>query len=301
MAIPDFQTIMLPLLEVAGDGVQRSSKEIRAELAVKFDLDESELAELIPSGRAPVFANRVAWAIVFLQRAGLLERPKRAHYVITAEGISVVESKPDRVDVQYLQRYPSFAEWRNASNKAEKETADSEISVQTPEEILDTGYMRLREQLAVELLEQVKSSSPAFFERLVVELLVNMGYGGSIKDAGSAIGKSGDEGIDGIIKEDRLGLDIIYVQAKRWVGTVGRPEVQKFVGALHGRHARKGVFITTGSFAQSAVDYAVGIDPKVILIDGRRLAEFMIDYNVGVTTREIYEVKKIDSDYFVED
>jgi restriction system protein len=171
----------------------------------------------------------------------------------------------------------------------------------TPEETLEAAYHQLKSDLAIEILEHVKAASPAFFERLVVELLVNMGYGGSMKDAGMALGKSGDEGIDGIIKEDRLGLGVIYLQAKRWEGTVGRPEIQKFVGALHGKRAKKGVFLTTGTYALNAVDYTDSIDTKVILIDGRRLAEYMIDFGVGVSTKVSYQVKKIDSDYFNEE
>lgn len=299
MPIPDFQTVMLPLLEMAGDGKVRAMAEYRKALAERFHLSAEEREELLPSGRQPVFNNRVAWASVYLQRAGLLTRPQRGHYQITERGKDVLKAKPKRIDIKFLQKYPEFNAFRERSKekKPSQETTDGE----TPEETLETSYQQLRDALALEIIDQVKSCTPQFFERLVVELLVNMGYGGSMRDAGMAVGKGGDEGIDGIIKEDRLGLDLIYLQAKRWDGTVGRPEVQKFVGALHGKHARKGVFITTGTFAKGALDYATGIDPKVVLIDGKRLAELMIDFDVGVSTRATYKVKRIDTDYFNEE
>ena len=299
MPIPDFQTVMLPLLEMASDGKVRSMAESRKLLAECFQLSTEEREELLPSGRQPVFNNRVAWASVYLQRAGLLSRPRRAHYQITERGKEVLKSNPQKIDIKFLQNYPEFNTFRERSKekKPSKEITDGE----TPEETLEAAYQQLRDDLGVEIIDQVKSCTPQFFERLVVELLVNMGYGGSMRDAGMAVGRSGDEGIDGIIKEDRLGLDLIYLQAKRWDGTVGRPEVQKFVGALHGKHARKGVFITSGTFAQGAVEYASGIDPKVVLIDGKRLAELMIDFDVGVSTRATYQIKRIDSDYFDEE
>lgn len=299
MAIPDFQTIMLPLLELASEGKMRSMADYREDLAVHFNLTPSERDDLLPSGRQPIFNNRVAWASTYLQRAGLLERPKRGFYRITEQGRSALKSNPKRIDIKFLQQYPAFNNFRDKStDKKPSEAAPENI---TPEETLEAAYQQMRTELAIELLDQVKASSPQFFERLVVELLVRMGYGGTMHDAGMAVGKSGDEGIDGIIKEDRLGLDLIYLQAKRWNGSVGRPEVQKFVGALHGRHARKGVFITTGTFAQNALAYASSIDPKVVLIDGNRLAELMIEFGVGVTTRANYHVKRVDSDYFNEE
>jgi restriction system protein len=210
-------------------------------------------------------------------------------------------SRPIRkkIDIKFLQKYPEFSAFRERPKH--KRPSPETVPSETPEETLETSYQQLREELALEIIDQVKSCTPQFFERLVVELLVNMGYGGSRRDAGMAVGQGGDEGIDGIIKEDRLGLDLIYLQAKRRDGTVGQPEVQKFVGALHGKHARKGVFITTGTFAQGAIDYASGIEPKVVLIDGKRLAELMIDFDVGVSTRATYQVKRIDSDYFNEE
>ncbi|MBI5647531.1 MAG: restriction endonuclease [Ignavibacteriae bacterium] len=301
MAIPDFQSIMLPLLRVAKDGVIRATKEYREKLALEFCLSEEELDAMLPSGVAPLFANRVAWAIVYLQRAGLLARPARGKYHITEAGRKVLSEKPEKINIKYLKRFEVFNTWQN---KSDLETGDSSVEPQqtaTPEEILGAAYSTIRSQLATDILEQVKSMTPKFFERLVIDLLVAMGYGGTMQDAGKAIGKGGDEGIDGIIKEDRLGLDVIYIQAKRWDGSVGRPEVQKFVGALSGKHAQKGVFITTGSFAKNAEQYVATINTKVVLIDGKRLAEMMIDFDIGVATRATYRVKRIDNDYFVED
>ena len=298
MAIPDFQSIMLPLLKVASDGRVRSSAELREQLAAQFRLTDEEQAELLPSRRAPLFANRVAWACFYLQKAGLLQRPKRGHYEITQQGREVLKDPPLRVDIKFLQRFPEFTEFQTKS-KAKEETEKGEEKSETPEEPLEGAYEQLRAQLTQELLVEVKGCSAHFFERLVVDLLVKMGYGGSRQDAGQAVGKVGDEGIDGMIKEDRLGLDVIYLQAKKWEGTIGRPEIQKFVGALHGKHAKKGVFITTGSFARSAREYAAGIDSKVVLIDGEELGKLMVS-GCGVWPG-LRKIKKIDTDYFTEE
>jgi restriction system protein len=214
-----------------------------------------------------------------------------------------LKSNPTDLRVKHLKQYPEFVDFHTSSNKQENggEAAGDEEQTATPEEIFESAYQELRGSLANELLMQISKNSPEFFEHLVVKLLVRMGYGGSIKDAGQAIGKGGDEGIDGIIKEDRLGLDVIYIQAKRWQGSVGRPEVQKFVGALHGQRAKKGVFITTGAFTRDAEQYVSTIDPKVVLIDGSRLVDLMIDHNLGVSIVDAYEIKKIDSDFFFEE
>ena len=289
---------MLPLLKVASDGRVRSSAELREQLAAQFRLTDEEQAELLPSRRAPLFANRVAWACFYLQKAGLLQRPKRGHYEITQQGREVLKDPPLRVDIKFLQRFPEFTEFQTKS-KAKEETEKGEEKSETPEEPLEGAYEQLRAQLTQELLVEVKGCSAHFFERLVVDLLVKMGYGGSRQDAGQAVGKVGDEGIDGMIKEDRLGLDVIYLQAKKWEGTIGRPEIQKFVGALHGKHAKKGVFITTGSFARSAREYAAGIDSKVVLIDGEELAKLMVS-GCGVWPG-LRKIKKIDTDYFTEE
>jgi restriction system protein len=294
---------MRPLLELASDGSDHSLREAHETLADKFDLSSEERKALLPSGRQSVFVNRIAWAKTNLQRAGILDSPRRGVFRITDRGRASIKDAPQRITVKYLGRYPEFLEFRSARTKS-KDTHPivvPEEEGETPEEVLEAAHSRLRTDLASDLLLRIKACSPEFFERLVVELLLAMGYGGSRKEAGEAIGGTGDEGIDGLINEDRLGLDTIYLQAKRWEGTVGRPEIQRFVGALHGKRAKKGVFMTTGAFSAESSDYVRNIDPKVILIDGRQLAEFMIDFNVGVTPSTSYEVKKVDSDYFDEE
>ena len=270
-------------------------------MAAHFDLTGDERRELLASGRQPVFYNRVGWAKMYMQKAGLLESPKRAAFRITDLGLKILKQEPAEINVKFLEQFDDFRAFRALRHDGEKDTTqEKEESGQTPEEALEAAYQGLRNELADDLLQQLRSSPPSLFEKTVVSLLVKMGYGGSLRDAGRAIGKSGDEGIDGIIKEDRLGLDIIYIQAKRWDNTVGRPEIQKFAGALQGQRARKGVFITTSDFSREAHEYASRIDTKIILIDGDQLTEFMIDYNLGVTPMAAYEVKKLDSDYFTE-
>ena len=302
MGVPDFQSLMLPLLRVAADGKEHSLAEARPLLAAEFNLSAVDQNELLPSGRQSRFANRVAWAKVYLQQAGLLLSPRRGHFQISDRGRELLKAPPARIDIKFLEQYPDFAEFRKrkGDDGEGQAPAATEAELETPEEALEAAHLKMRGSLASEVLGRVKAGSAQFFERMVVELLLKMGYGGSRTDAGQAIGKSGDEGIDGIISEDRLGLDIVYLQAKKWDGTVGRPEVQKFVGALHGKRARKGVFITTGTFSADAAAYVEHIDPKVVLIDGRRLAELMIDFDVGVAAARTYHVKRVDSDYFDE-
>lgn len=299
MAIPKFQEITLPMLKLASDGQVWSLADAREELAKHFQLTEEEIEELLPSGRQARFANRVAWAKVYLERGGLLSSPKRAHFQITDRGREVLKSPPEEVSIKFLSQYPEFQEFRSRSSKnSEDESDDTESN--TPEETLESAYLTIRKNLASEVLERVKACTPRFFEHLVVDLLLNMGYGRAGGGTGERVGQAGDEGIDGIISEDRLGLEMVYLQAKRWEGTVGRPEIQKFVGALHGKRARKGVFITTGSFSADAAAYVQTIDPKVALVDGKQLAEYMIDFGLGVSLARTYEVKRIDSDYFEE-
>jgi restriction system protein len=241
-----------------------------------------------------------------LKKAGLLHAPRRAHIQISKRGLEVVASKPARVDVSFLKKFPEFVAFQQTKGtrpeKVETEIENQESGNQkTPLESMEAGYQNLRHELADELLEKVKESSPMFFERLVVELVVKMGYGGSLMDAGRAIGKSGDEGIDGIIKEDKLGLDAIYLQAKRWKDTVvGRPSVQQFAGALAGQGAQKGIFITTSNFTEDARNFVAKVNSKIVLIDGEQLANLMIDHGVGVNTTVTYEIKRVDSDYFAE-
>lgn len=299
MAIPKFQEITLPMLQSAADGEVWSLADAREELAKHFQLTEEELEELLPSGRQARFANRVAWAKVYLERGGLLSSPKRAHFQITERGREVLQDPPDEVSIKFLSQYPEFQEFRSRSSKNTEGESDDENS-DTPEETLESAYVTIRKNLASEVLERVKSCTPRFFEHLVVDLLLKMGYGRAGGGSGERVGQAGDEGIDGIISEDRLGLEMVYLQAKRWEGTVGRPEIQKFVGALHGKRARKGVFITTGSFSADAAAYVQTIDPKVALVDGKQLAEYMIDFGLGVSLARAYEVKRIDTDYFEE-
>lgn len=303
MGVPDFQSLMLPLLRIAEDGKEHSLADARTLLASEFKLTEAELEERVPSGQQSRFTNRVSWAKVYLEMAGLLLTTRRGHFMITDRGREVLKAPPARIDIRFLEQYPEFIESRMPRTKAKEPSASAipEASEgETPEEALEAAYAKMKARLASEILTRAKSCSPDFFEKLVVDLLLKMGYGGSRADAAQAIAKVGDEGIDGMISEDRLGLDIVYIQAKRWDGTIGRPEVQKFVGALHGKRAKKGVFITTGSFSSDAAAYVENIDPKVVLIDGRRLAELMIEFEVGVTTARTYDVKRVDSDYFEE-
>jgi restriction system protein len=305
--IPDYQTLMLPLLELVSDGNEHNYRSLIEKLALKFGISDDERKELLASGSQPIFDNRVGWAKTYLKKAGLLDSPRRAIFVITELGKNTLAKNLDKIDAKYLRQFPSFLEFQNSSRSNsesdEEEKIYIEVNEQTPEESLDKAYQRIRKSLAFELLNKVVELSPAFFERLVVELLVKMGYGGSIKDAGKAMGKSGDEGIDGTIKEDKLGLDIIYIQAKRWKpgNVVGRPELQKFVGALAGQGAKKGIFITTSNFTKDAMEYTPRNETKIVLIDGDQLAQLMIDYNLGCTTQQVYELKKIDGDYFGEE
>ena len=299
MPIPDYQSLMLPLLRYAGDGQEHSLRETIDALAAKLNLTEEERGQLLPSGLQATFDNRVGWARSYLKKAALVESPRRGFFRITPRGREVLKSAPARIDVSYLKRFPEFVESMRPSEKLESVPSSAD-SAQNPEESIESAYSQLRHDLANEVLDQVKKRSPAFFERLVVDIIVGMGYGGTRKDAGQAVGKSGDGGIDGIIKEDRLGLDVIYVQAKRWDTAVSRPELQKFAGALLGNNAKKGIFITTSQFTQQARDYVEHLDSKIILIDGEMLAELMIDYGVGVNTSATYELKRVDSDYFEE-
>jgi restriction system protein len=302
MAVPDFQSFFKPILDIAGDNGEHSVKDAKAIIKAVMNLSENDLSEKLPSGTQSKFDNRVAWAVSYFVQAKILERPRRAFFKITDRGRVLHQQNHNRIDVAILKVYPEFLEFHTSkvnNNGASQET-DTTVTA-TPEEVLQQAYQSIRNDLASEILDKIKTNSPGYFEKLVVDLMVAMGYGGSRADAGQSLGQSGDEGIDGIIKEDRLGLDVIYLQAKRWEGTVGRPEIQRFVGALHGKRAKKGVFITTSKFSNDALDYVATIDPKVILIDGRALVEYMIDFNLGVSIATTFDVKKIDSDYFAED
>jgi len=256
MPIPDYQSVMLPLLRFASDQEDHSKREAIDHISSLFKLTEAERKELLPSGRQYIIDNRVGWANTYLKKAGLLESPRRSVLRITKQGLEVLQRQPKEINVRFLDQFPSFVEFRKVGKDEEEAEAKEKVTTdQTPQEALEYGYQKLRKDLAQELLTAVKQMSPQFFERLVVELLLAMGYGGSLRDAGKAIGQTGDGGIDGIIKEDKLGLDVIYIQAKRWEGVVGRPEIHKFVGALAGKRANKGVFITTSGFTKDAEEY----------------------------------------------
>lgn len=302
--IPDYQSLMLPLLRFVSDRQEYKFRDIVDRLAAQFNLSHDERKELLASGQQPIFDNRVGWAKTYLKKAGLLDTPKRATIVITQRGLEVLKQNPSGINARFLRQFPEFVEFQTTKRdtSAEEQTSD-EIDTQTPEETLENAYRKIRKSLALEILGKVIEQPSGFFEKLVVELLVKMGYGGSFKEAGKAIGKSGDEGIDGTIKEDKLGLDIIYIQAKRWQSgnVVGRPEIHKFVGALAGQGAKKGIFITTSSFTKDAIEYIPRNETKIVLIDGEQLADLMIDYEIGVTKMTSYDIKKIDSDYFNED
>ena len=305
--IPDYQTLMLPLLKLVSDGQSHKYRNLIESLAVQYEVSDAERKELLASGNQSIFDNRVGWAKTYLKKAGLIESPKRATFIITELGRQALVKSPDRIDAKYLRQFPAFLDFLKSSrinnDNGVVEAALIDNYEQTPEELLDKAYQQIRKSLESELLTKIFDLSPTFFERLVVELLVKMGYGGSINDAGKAMGKSGDEGIDGTIKEDKLGLDIIYIQAKRWKpgNVVGRPELQKFVGALAGQGAKKGIFITTSNFTKDAREYIPRNETKIVLIDGEQLAQLMIDYNLGCTSQQTYELKKIDGDYFGED
>ena len=304
MPIPDFQSLMRPLLEAHADGKEHLNRDLVAQFGEQFGLTDDERREMLPSGGARLFDNRIGWAKSHITQAGLLTAPRRAISMITDRGREALRIHPESIDLRVLNGYEAYREFRNRRKTPDDEELDSpELGIQdsqTPEELLENAYLQVRRQIEGELLVQIKSAPPEFLERVVVDLVVRMGYGGSRKDAGEALGRSGDEGIDGIIKEDPLGLDIIYLQAKRWEGTVGRPEIQKFAGALQGQRARKGIFITTSTFTADALEYTSRIETKIILIDGPRLAKLMFDHGVGVATASNYEVKRIDSDYFTD-
>lgn len=309
MSIPDFQTLMLPLLQFASDGKVHEFREAVEAIAQQYALTETEKAQLLPSGRAPLFYNRLAWAKTHLKKATLLELPKRGAFQITARGLEVLAQQPARINMALLQQFPEYlavSPLQTPDEVLEAAPAPPNSLAQMPppvppQEAIEQAHQALRRALADEVLASVKSCSPVFFEQLVVQLMIKMGYGGSRQEAGQAVGKSGDGGIDGIINEDRLGLDSIYLQAKRWEGVVGRPEIMKFVGALAGQRATKGVFITTSSFTQEAKAYAASSQYRLVLIDGARLADLMVEHDLGVSVAAIYHLKRLDSDFFSEE
>lgn len=317
MAIPDYESMMFPVLEVLADGREWPVAESRVLVAKNLNLSQADLAELLPSGKQGRFANRLSWAQGYLKEAGLLRSVRRGVYQITDRGRLALKEANGRIDNSYLSRYLEFLEFRSRSNRPEAAPVSNMVSDVpekyqpttvlpadlTPDEMMREGYISARRRVAGELLERVMRASPAFFEELVIDVLVAMGYGGSYADAASVVGQSGDGGIDGIIKEDRLGLESIYIQAKRWKEglVVGRPDIQQFAGALQGQRARKGVFITTSKFSKEALEYAKAVQVTIVLIDGRQLAELMLDHEVGVSAKETLKLFRLDEDYFVEE
>jgi restriction system protein len=305
MPVPDYQTLMRPVLARTAGGEEHTASSIRDAIIEQFELTPEDIEERLPSGRDTTLRNRVGWAITYLYRGGLLHRPRRSVYRITPRGESVLSEHPERVDNAVLDTFEEFRDFRSRDkapaarpNRPAPGQVLLELDVATPEERAAAAYRELRTALADELRDRVMEQSPDFFEQVVLDVLQAMGYGGSRDDAAERLGRTGDEGIDGVIREDKLGLDLIYIQAKRWANTVGRPDIQRFVGALHGQRAAKGVFITTSSFSREAIDYADNVTPRVILLDGPELAELMMDHDVGVTVATRYEIKRIDLDYF---
>ena len=306
MAVPGFQDLMLPFLQICSDGKERTVLGIGEEIAQKLNLSGADLEELMASGQTK-FYNRTAWVKSYFGKACLLDFPSRGKFTITQRGLDLLKTNPSTIRINTLYQYPEFAKFHKKDNSVIDESdkipaqEKNEIDSITPEEQLENAYQELRSQLASNLLETILKNPPSFFEQLVVDLLVTMGYGGSRKDAGQTLGKTGDGGIDGIIKEDKLGLDIIYLQAKRYAieNVVPSREIRDFTGSLEGHGAQKGVFITTSSFTKDGIEFVKRLQQKkIVLIDGKRLTQLMIDHNIGVSTTETYTVKKIDLDYF---
>jgi restriction system protein len=308
MGIPDFQSFFYPFLKLSSDKKEHSLSEVRDFMTEYFPLTDEDKSEKVPSGTQSKFDNRIYWTKSYFIKAKLISQTKRGHFIITDRGSDFYSKFKDSITINDLKEFAEFKEFSQGSNHNSEitstiEKVETSISEnKTPLEKLEESYLFIHKELAIELLDKIKSNSWQFFEDLVVDLMVKMGYGGSRSKAGQSIKRTNDEGIDGIINEDKLGLDVIYLQAKKWTndGGIGRPEIQKFVGALHGQRAKKGVFITTSYFAKTAYEYVKSIDPKVILIDGETLANLMIEYDLGTSTVESYHIKKIDLDYFEE-
>ena len=305
MPVPEFNEIKAPALQFFADRQPHKIAEVYTALAQDFGLSKADLAEMLPSGTQSRWHNRANWACYDLYRAGLLSRPKRGQYLITELGWKIAQQKPQKIDREFLMRFSEFAKWIRTTDLTKGDSgAEQKDSVSksnaTPDEIIEAAYNGLQATLKSEVLELVHKMEPSGFEKLVLDLLLAMGYGGSRKEAATITQKTHDHGIDGLINEDRLGLDRIYVQAKRWGRSVGRPEIQKFVGALTGQHAQKGIFITASDFGPGARQYVKNLPQRLILIDGQRLAELMVEHNIGVSRTYTYEIKRTDGDYFEE-
>ncbi|MBI2417411.1 MAG: restriction endonuclease [Ignavibacteriales bacterium] len=303
--IPDFQTIMLPLIEILSDKKTHRGAELKMLITDRFGLTDEERQALLPGGTQTKIDNRVHWALFYLKKANLVKSASRGIYEITATGLEIHSNAPQKINVKFLKSIPTFKQWQDnyqankASNTHPIDTNEDE-SESTPEEQLEYSHQKLEAALSTDLIDKIKASSPRFFEILVVDLLIKMGYGGSRVEAGKILGKSHDGGIDGLIKEDKLGLDTIYIQAKKWDNSVPITQIRDFAGSLLAKKAKKGIFITTSSFPKTAYEFVASIEPKIVLIDGAELAELMIENNVGVAIKKTYEVKRIDIDYFEE-
>jgi restriction system protein len=310
MAIPDYQSLMRPLLEFASDGVEKNINDAIDGIAKQLNLSDEERHQLLPSGKQAIFANRVHWARTYLDKAGAIKRTRRSHFILTDRGKALLAANPNRIDVKVLKQFPEFVAFQTP--KAGDETEDlavlpatgsgiQELDV-TPEEAVQQAEVQIFQNLSSQLLVRIGELSPSFFERLVVDLIVAMGYGGSRDSVVQRLGKSGDEGIDGVVNEDPLGLDVVYIQAKRYAveNTIGRERIQQFAGALVGQGASKGVFVTTSTFTRGALEYANKVPQRIILIDGGELTRLMVQYGVGVRIERTVQIKRIDLDYFDE-
>lgn len=311
MPIPDYQSLMLPVLRLAAEGEKRVA-DVEDRIADDLSLTTEEREELLPSGRQRVLHNRIHWAKFYMSKAGLIASPARGRFVATDAGKALLAQNPERLDVKLLLKRPEFREFYKSSNSAgtEPDGTHGEIESRaldstsvTPEEQIEASYQAVVAALRADLLDRIGQNTPAFFEGLIVDLLVAMGYGGSHKSAAAQLGRSGDGGVDGVVNEDRLGLDRVYVQAKRYAATnsIGRPDVQAFVGSLVGLGATKGVFVTTSTFSPQARDFVKHLSQRVILIDGRQLADLMIEHGVGVRVSRAIEFKRLDEDFFAEE
>lgn len=296
MAVPIFEKFLYPFLYSLKDG-ELTLKELREKLISHFNLSTDDIQVKTKSGNTTQFNDRIGWSRQYFRRALFIDIPKNGTYRITQRGLDFLKNHTD-LTIDDLLEYPEYAAYNSSRKKKECKTEGTSVADLTPTEQLEQAFDSIESDLAADLLAKVMEQSPAFFEQLVVDLLVKMGYGGSFADSAKVTQLSNDEGIDGIIYEDKLGLDKIYIQAKRWSNSVGRPVIQQFAGALVGQNATKGVFITTSTFSKEAKQYVVGLHQKIVLIDGQELAKFMIEYNVGVSTKKTYEVKRIDTDYF---
>lgn len=303
MSMPTYEDIMLPFLEHLADGKCHMLKDLHYTLVKDFKLSDEERCRLLPSGKQTMFYNRIGWARTHLKKAMLIQTLSPGKYQISEKGKEVLQTGIRYIDSKYLLQFAEYQQfWKPAQQTNENQEINGVCEPKTPQELIDSCYRDIHNALADELLQQIMAQSPRFFEQVVLDLLLKMGYGGSREDAAQVVGKSGDGGIDGIIKEDRLGLDVIYIQAKRWKNSVGSPEIQTFLGALFAKNARKGIFITTSEFTAQARDLLLKVgNCAVVLIDGIELAQLMINYNVGVATETVYEVKRIDTDYFIEE